>query len=350
MVSILDLPSQVLVEILKQVGSLKDVCSFGRACRGCRLFLLETEVSGDLWRKYCSGRGHFTLASALAQNKIQRIFAGGSCRPKPAAYYYRFQPAKNVGMKADLGVCALGHSEGIGALTSELPGFFELVSLGSVPSVYCRFFTLAKGEVRTESSLTLLVYSECTRWCLYEVEYAEGKLVRALVNKTLLPGGGDGDDDFLEAVQNLEAILRKVYLLNKERTEIMGRVSVLHGEEESISSLCDSCALEEIRTNAFGIGEAVSQFGEILGRNTAFVVTVTLNSATGKPSRHKKTSSVNNLYKRCENMKKIKKMLCNKPENLLRLVVHCGSAKEARQYKRTMQSMLDHAFLVNPGL
>lgn len=56
-------------------------------------------------------------------------------------------------------------------------------------------------------------------------------------------------------------------------------------------------------------------------------------------------------------MKRIQEFLGNrpktpgqKPSRLERVVVCCEGAKEVKEYRRVVQSMLDHAMVVNPEI
>ena len=338
--ALLDLPNQFIVLILKQAESLRDIHSFGCACRASR-DLLRGEESRELWRRFF---GALSLRQALSIARLKRILAGGCARPKPATYYYRFQAASRVGMGSGAGTCALD-CESIRRAFDRVPQFSQTLALGSLPSAFCQFFTLARGSHK--DSLVFIVYSECTRFCLYEVEFRGGKIVAAKASaRALEDRGGNTTEDLVEA-------MAKVYESNRARVETLSMVSVLDLSRNSMRDLCSACGMETVDT---------CEEAEGLERSGAFVLLVASTSrgqpcasASGRAGR--RTARVQNIYQRCEQMKRIQEFLGNrpktpgqKPSRLERVVVCCEGAKEVKEYRRVVQSMLDHAMVVNPEI
>ena len=344
-VTLFDLPDQLVVHILKQIDSLQDIHSFGLACRKARI-LLETCESRDLWTKFCprperhNGR---SLKLALSYNKLKSILQSGGMCPKPATFYYRFQPQsrtvgipKNERYEVDPAIFARNSD-------CPYPNFLDLLSLGTIPCSYCPYFTLVKTskKLRKERRLCFVIYSDDTRKCLYETEFLQtsqfrrGRLMRVTLHKPTLDSN-ESANAVLEEMENLQCILRKVYHLNKERSDILSKISVLHKNVDLVRSLSQTCGIKELcQKKCVGIQN----------RSTAFLVSVRMNQQEPNPGRVRR---VNHLYSACEQIRDIQRYLECKPENLEKLVIHCCTSKEVKQYKRIIQSMLDHAFLLNP--
>ncbi len=250
----------------------------------------------------------------------------------------------------------------------DLPDLFEMLSLGSIPSSFCPYFTLASACSRLNGaaakrsgsgkSLRFLVYSEDTRHCLFETELVKSsarprvRLETLSVKKSLPQNLGeldlmvlpeDSEYSEMELAVKMEvflSILTRVHHLNRERTDTLGRVSVLCESVDTVASLSQKCGMKEVSTR--------SVHG-LLRRDCPHVVSLLVNTpkaggARGSSGRRR----VNHLYSACEVVKEVQTYLETKPENLQRLVIHCSTLKEVKQYRRIIQSIFDHAFLINP--
>lgn len=357
------LPHQLLVDILERVCSLEDVHSFGCVCREFRQFLLDSETRG-LWNAFCPYKeteGATSLFVALSYNKLQRILDLGSCRPKPATFYYRFQPQNRIlGIADGDAVCITS-----AALHTEFvipPAFLSMLALGSLPSSYCPYFTLAKRwkKTRTESTLIFLVYSPDTTQCLFQTEWVETfpeypgigssvRLVKALAHK-FVPL--ESIEALQVAVENLHEVLSQVYHLNKQRSDLLGMISIVHDQKQAVTSSSEYCGIREFCVKDFK--EAIKGIGAWSIVHRQFIVSVELDSQSNLQSRGSTSTRqrVNHLYSACEQVKEVQQYLetGKAQKTLLKLVIHCRDRKEVMQYKRIIQSMLDHAFLLNPEL
>ena len=229
--------------------------------------------------------------------------------------------------------------------------FLEMLALGSIPCSYCSYFTLVtKFERNSEGTrLCFLVYSEDTTKCLYEAELVQAsgtdcaRLVGVSIHRSLIDMSAcrpPPDSVTTEKIDSLVAILMKVYYLNRERSGILSKISVLHKNVEMVKTLSETCSIKQFNQRKCTRIESVV--------DSSFLVSVRIDSP--QPSHHLQRRSVTHLYSACEQIKDIQRYLRQKPQHLERLVIHCYTLKEAKQYKRIIQSMLDHAFLLNPEL
>ena len=272
--------------------------------------------------------------------------------PKPATFYYRFQPKRQV-----VGISDESKSVCITELVTpelqtlcESPDFIELLSLGSVPTRRCPFFTLVrsvKRDRRSENTVCFLIYSEDTRTCLYEAEFSRkipGKILRLCVNRAALLSEAE-DDDLAElhlAVERAHSILHEVFFLNSARSKTLGKISVLHQNAKAVRSLSKTCGVNEYR---------VRSCKHIEEKPSSFIVTVIIYSDEASPSTSARPRArrVSHLYRGCEQIKEIGEYLASDPEHLERIVVCCSSEGEVKRCKRIVQSIMDHAFLLEGG-
>ena len=272
--------------------------------------------------------------------------------PKPATFYYRFQPKRQV-----VGISDESKSVGITELVTpelqtlcESPNFIELLSLGSVPTRRCPFFTLVrsvKRDRRSENTVCFLIYSEDARTCLYEAEFSRkvpGKILRLCANRAALSSEAE-DDDLAElglAVERAHFILREVFLLNSARSKTLGKISVLHQSVKAVRSLSKACGVDEYR---------VRSCKHIEDKSSPFIVTVIIYSDEASPSSSARPRArrVSHLYRGCEQIKEIGEYLASYPRHLERVVVCCSSEGEVKRCKRIVQSIMDHAFLLEGG-
>ena len=303
------------MQVLKADLSLEDVHSFGCTCRSFRR-LLEGE-SSDLFSPFCPGSCvDPSLRIALSYHKLGTILAKGRTDPKPCTFYHRFQASAGLEMdSADVTPLPKTGSEwrAIRRMCT-WPNFFKLIELGSLPSGEKNIpFTLTRKRGRNAGCF--LVLSECGQRCLYQVEFEEGRIMRIL-ERTSLPSSADP----------LEEVLRKVYTINRVRTEIVGKVSIqcLHQSSAEVTMLCRQCGIEELRTRSCGDGA-----GGLASQN--FIVALTLSNcwhSSRLPSVGRRAGgSVGSLYRKCSQIKEVQQFLSSRPENLEQLVIYCSSPK-----------------------